>query len=80
MKKIKDFFGIDGLLHMMATALIILSVAQLTYWQWGLLAALWIGLGKEVFDHYRGRHAEDHARDLAADGIGIIYAIILCSL
>ena len=80
MKGIMNLIGTDGKLHIPACYAIVLTTGLFTYWQFGMLAAWVAAIAKEVVDHYRGKHGEDHAHDLACDLMGIGLAIIMCEL
>lgn len=71
-EKVKSFFGVDGLLHIVCSALIVgVAGVFMPLWAAVLVAAL-VGVGKEVvYDRMLGKGTFDR-KDLLADAVGII--------
>lgn len=76
MKKILDYFGLDGLLHIICCMVIMqLSGNFLPLWVAVLITAA-IGLGKEfIWDKWLKKGTFEK-RDLLADAVGIILGLI----
>ena len=71
-EKVKSYFGVDGLLHIVCSALIVgVAGVLMPLWAAVLVAAL-VGVGKEVvYDRMLGKGTFDR-KDLLADAVGII--------
>ncbi|MGM9767474.1 MAG: hypothetical protein ACI3Z0_03285 [Candidatus Cryptobacteroides sp.] len=86
--KVKDFFSsvfnyirIDGFLHLMAAALILLSLRPIIGYLWAITITVLVCVAKELHDKFSGKGAAEW-HDIICDVIGIIYAsiVILISL
>ena len=78
--KARGYVRVDGLLHIMASAIILLSLHPFIGYLWSLAITIVAGITKELYDRFSDGAAEWH--DLICDAIGIVYAsvVILLSL
>ena len=76
MKKILDYFGVDGLLHISCCMVIMQLLGNfLPLWAAVLITAA-IGLGKEFIWDRRLKKGTFEKRDLLADAVGIVLGLI----
>lgn len=77
MKKILDYFGVDGLLHIICCMVIMQLLGNfLPLWVAVLITAA-IGLGKEfIWWDRRLKKGTFEKRDLLADAVGIVLGLI----
>lgn len=76
MKKILDYFGVDGLLHIICCMVIMQLLGNfLPLWAAVLIIAA-IGLGKEFIWDRRLKKGTCEKRDLLADAVGIVLGLI----
>ena len=76
MKKIIDYFGADGLLHIICCMVIMQLLSNfLPLWAAVLITAA-IGLGKEYIWDKQLKKGTSDKRDLLADCVGIILGLI----
>ena len=73
--KVKDYVRVDGLLHIMASAIILLSLHPFIGYLWSLAITIVAGIAKELYDRYSDGAAEWH--DIICDAIGIVYASVV---
>lgn len=89
-EKIKGFakwVASDGLQHIGAIDLIILTLTPIIGIWWASLVAIVIGIGREAVQFLRGKNTKEQVHhDLICDGIGLIMAYLtiavwwLCNL
>lgn len=72
MTKVRGYVRVDGLLHIMASAIILLSLHPFIGYLWSLAITIVAGITKELYDRFTDGAAEWH--DLICDAIGIVYA------
>lgn len=70
--KARDYVRVDGLLHIMASAIILLSLHTFMGYLWSLAITIVAGITKELHDRFTDGAVEWH--DLICDAIGIVYA------
>lgn len=70
--KARDYVRVDGLLHIMASAIILLSLHTFMGYLWSLAITIVAGITKELYDRFTDGAVEWH--DLICDAIGIVYA------
>ena len=70
--KVRGYVRVDGLLHIMASAIILLSLHPFIGYLWSLAITIVAGITKELYDRFTDGAAEWH--DLICDAIGIVYA------
>lgn len=70
--KVKGYVRVDGLLHIMASVIILLSLYPFIGYLWSLAITIVAGITKELYDRFTDGAAEWH--DLICDAIGIVYA------
>ena len=76
MKKILDYFGVDGLLHIICCMVIMQLLGNfLPLWAAVLITAA-IGLGKEFILDRRLKKGTFEKRDLLADAVGIVLGLV----
>ena len=76
MKKILDYFGVDGLLHIICCMVIMQLLGNfLPLWAAVLITAA-IGLGIEFIWDRRLKKGTFENRDLLADAVGIVLGLI----
>lgn len=76
MKKILDYFGVDGLLRIICCMVIMQLLGNfLPLWAAVLITAA-IGLGKEFIWDRRLKKGTFEKRDLLADAVGIVLGLI----
>lgn len=73
--KVKGYVRVDGLLHIMASAIILLSLLPFIGYLWSLAITIVAGIAKELYDRYSDGAAEWH--DIICDAIGIVYATVV---
>ena len=73
--KVKGYVRLDGLLHIMASAIILLSLYPFIGYLWSLAITIVAGIAKELYDRYSDGAAEWH--DIICDAIGIMYASVV---
>ena len=73
--KVKGYVRVDGLLHIMASAIILLSLHPFIGYLWSLAITIVTGIAKELSDRYSDGAAEWH--DIICDAIGIVYASVV---
>ena len=75
--KVKGYVRVDGLLHIMASAIILLSLLPFIGYLWSLAITIVAGIAKElVYDLWLKKGtAEWH--DIICDAIGIVYASVV---
>ena len=73
--KVKGYVRLDGLLHIMASAIILLSLHPFFGYLWSLAITIVAGIAKELYDRYSDGAAEWH--DIICDAIGIVYASVV---
>ena len=66
----------DKLLHAESCALIVIVAALFINVWWAGLLGLACGIGKEVWDKYRG--GVPSWSDLLADAVGIVAGVLIC--
>lgn len=78
--KVRGYVRVDGLLHIIASAIILLSLHPFIGYLWSLAITIVAGITKELYDRFTDGAAEWH--DLICDAIGIVYAsmVILISI
>ena len=72
MTKVRGYVRVDGLLHIMASAIILLSLHPFIGYLWSLAITIVAGITKELYDRFTDGAAEWH--DLICDAIGIVYS------
>ena len=76
MKKILDYLGVDGLLHIICCMVIMQLLGNfLPLWAAVLITAA-IGLGKEFIWDMRLKKGTFEKRDLLADAVGIVLGLM----
>ena len=70
--KARDYVRVDGLLHIMASAIILLSLHTFMGYLWSLAITIVADITKELYDRFTDGAVEWH--DLICDAIGIVYA------
>ena len=73
--KARSYVRVDGLLHIMASAIILLSLFPFIGYLWSLAITIVAGIAKELYDRFSDGSAEWH--DLICDAIGIVYASVV---
>lgn len=76
--KARCYIRVDGLLHIMASAIILLSLHPFIGYLWSLAITIVAGITKELYDRFTDGAAEWH--DLICDAIGIGYASMVILL
>lgn len=76
--KVRGYVRVDGLLHIMASAIILLSLHPFIGYLWSLAITIVAGITKELYDRFTDGAAEWH--DLICDAIGIVYASMVILL
>lgn len=76
--KVRGYIRVDGLLHIMASAIILLSLHPFIGYLWSLAITIVAGITKELYDRFTDGAAEWH--DIICDAIGIGYASMVILL
>lgn len=74
--KFRDYFGIDGLLHIICSTVLVSLLDLILPLIFSIIITLLIGIGKEVvWDKMLGKGTYDK-KDIIADIIGILIGIL----
>ena len=69
--KVLDYFGADGLLHILCSALLTSVLGWFAPLWLAVLATLIVGVGKEIIYDKLMKRGTPHRKDLVADLVGI---------
>ena len=77
LKKLWNWIGTDGLLHIETSALIVLACPK-SFGVWAYVIAIVADLMKEIYDLARGKNNTPQVmHDLVCDAIGLVIAMVI---
>lgn len=77
LSKAFSYIGSDGLSHIVVSALLLVALGWVRPLYIATLVVLTIGVGKEVYDHFKTNPTHDHFHDLLCDCIGIALGLVI---
>lgn len=75
-KSIIKWTRTDGMLHSMASALVLLTLASLMPLFFAIILTVAVGVGKEIRDEKTGKGTAE-AHDLICDLAGLVYGLVV---